>query len=178
MSALQPYLSPVVQTLTTAFAVLVGSLGVCSMVLTRAYREGFGLPLIGKSDFVTTTAATPPGLADRGPKRRIWCRGGGVPVPGQYAGDGDAVLVWANHVWSGWVCDVALWDEERGLEPYLWEFVCGDVGRVFGLVVVNKEEISTGVQGWKLREHRAIFEFGPCLTITVGKRIPAHGITV
>ena len=59
MSAIQPYLSPIVQTLTTAFGIFIASLGIRSMVSTRAYREDFGLPVQGKAASAATTAANP-----------------------------------------------------------------------------------------------------------------------
>ena len=59
LSAIQPYLSPTVQTLTTAFGIMIGSLGIRSIVSSRAYQEDFGLPLKDKSESAATTAANP-----------------------------------------------------------------------------------------------------------------------
>jgi hypothetical protein len=59
MPIIQPYLSPIAQTLITAFGVLISSLGLRSMISTRAYREDFGLPIKDKSPSAATTAANP-----------------------------------------------------------------------------------------------------------------------
>ena len=66
--------------------------------------------------------------------------------------------MWPDYLKRGCVCDMELWDAERCLEPYCWQYGCGATRRVSGCHVVS------GRNGVRVRdEGLTIVEVGgPC----------------